>query len=170
MVFYQLSWLILLAPLFSFAVIIFGTRVWDLLSRPRVAAAEAHGGDAHADTHDVEAKGSHGDDHGEHGLDDDEDPKVAHLSMGAQVSGYLAIAIMAFACLYSWLLLLNTAGAITIAPPLPRGGITLFSYEWFVQGTVNYVISFQKYWKCRLFRCQPWSGAARSTAPSLWNR
>ena len=138
MVFYQLSWLILLAPLFSFAVIIFGTRVWDMLSRPRVAAAEAHGSDAH----DVEAKGSHGDDHGEHGLDDDEDPKVAHLTMGALVSGYVGIAIMALACLYSWLLLLNTAGAITIAPPLPSSGITVLSYAWYMQGTVNYVISF----------------------------
>ena len=138
MVFYQLSWLILLAPLFSFAVIIFGTRVWDMLSRPRVAAAEAHGSDAH----DVEAKGSHGDDHGEHGLDDDEDPKVAHLTMGALVSGYVGIAIMALACLYSWLLLLNTAGAITIAPPLPSSGITVLSYAWYMQGGVNYVISF----------------------------
>src|SRR6266550_4275386 len=140
--FYQLSWLILFAPLFSFAVIIFGTRVWDMLSRPRVSAAEARSGDAHAEAHEVEAKGSEGDEHGEHGLDDDEDPKVAHLTMGAMVSGYVAIAFMALACLYSWLLLLNTAGVIAIAPPLPSGGITLFSYEWFVQGTINYVISF----------------------------
>gem|GEM_PF-6615378 len=96
MAFYQLSWLILFAPLFSFAVIIFGTRVWDMLSRPRVAAAEAHSGDAHAEAHEVEAKGSHGDEHGEHGLDDDEDPKVAHLSMGALVSGYVGIVIMRY--------------------------------------------------------------------------
>jgi len=34
MALYQYSWLILLAPLFSFAVIVFGTRVWDILSRP----------------------------------------------------------------------------------------------------------------------------------------
>ncbi len=38
MAFYQLSWLILFAPLFSFAVIIFGTRIWDLLVRPNDAA------------------------------------------------------------------------------------------------------------------------------------
>src|SRR2546421_2619812 len=143
MLFYQLSWLILFAPLFSFAVIIFGTRVWDMLSRPRVSAAEARSGDAHAEAHEVEAKGSEGDEHGEHGLDDDEDPKVAHLTMGALVSGYVGIAITAFACLYSWLLLLNTAGVIAIAPPLQPGSITVFSYEWFMQGPLNYVISFQ---------------------------
>src|SRR5438309_6348466 len=143
MLFYQLSWLILFAPLFSFAVIIFGTRVWDMLSRPRVSAAEARSGDAHAEAHEVEAKGSEGDEHGEHGLDDDEDPKVAHLTMGALVSGYVGIAITASACLYSWLLLLNTAGVIAIAPPLQPGSITVFSYEWFMQGPLNYVISFQ---------------------------
>src|SRR6266567_8190435 len=141
--FYQLSWLILFAPLFSFAVIIFGTRVWDMLSRPPVSAAETHSGEAHAEAHEVEAKGSEGDEHGEHGLDDDEDPKVAHLTMGALVSGYVGIAITAFACLYSWLLLLNTAGVIAIAPPLQPGSITVFSYQWFMQGPLNYVISFQ---------------------------
>jgi NADH-quinone oxidoreductase subunit L len=148
MALYQYSWLILLAPLFSFAVIIFGTRVWDLLSRPQVAAAtEAHGGDAHGDTHadahNVEVNGSHGQDHDEHGLDDDEDPKVAHLSMGALVSGYVGIVIMALACLYSWILLLNTAGVIAIAPKLPLAGIQILSYDWYVQGTVSYTISFQ---------------------------
>lgn len=142
MAFYQLSWLILFAPLFSFAVIIFGTRVWDMLSRPRVAEAEAQSGAAHAEAHEVEAKGSHGDEHGEHGLDDDEDPKVAHLSMGALVSGYVGIAIMAIACLYSWLLLLTTAGVLAIAPPLPQGGISVFSYDWLVQGTASYTVSF----------------------------
>src|SRR6266567_5768847 len=153
MALYQYSWLILLAPLFSFAVIIFGTRVWDLLSRPHVATAtEAHGS-AHADNPTIEAHGSqmsqvsqvsHSDDHGEHGLDDDddEDPKVAYLTMGALVSGYVGIAIMALACLYSWLLLLNTAGVITIAPPLPGSGITVLSYVWYMQEGVNYVISF----------------------------
>ena len=74
MALYDYSWLILLAPLFSFAVIIFGTRVWDLRSRPRVQAATTH-----AEEHAVEAHGSEGDDHGEHGLDDDEDPKVPRL-------------------------------------------------------------------------------------------
>src|SRR5438270_12052611 len=104
MVFYQLSWLILFAPLFSFAVIIFGTRVWDMLSRPRVSAAEAHSGDAHAEAHEVEAKGSAGDEHGEHGLHDAEDPKVAHPSLRALVSSYVGIAITALALPYSWLL------------------------------------------------------------------
>ncbi len=45
MAFYQYSWLILFSPLFAFAVIIFGTRMWDLATRPRVAATagdEAH--------------------------------------------------------------------------------------------------------------------------------
>src|ERR1700693_4570086 len=131
MALYQYSWLILLAPLFSFAVIIFGTRVWDLLSRPHVATPTEAQGSAHADDPTIEAHGSHeshGDDHGEHGLDDDEDPKVAHLSMGALVSGYVGIAIMALACLYAWILLLNTAGVIAIAPPLPRAGMRVLAY------------------------------------------
>ena len=143
MALYQYSWLILLAPLLSFVVIIFGTRVWDILSRPHVATAtEAHSDDAHDDTHtdahNVEANGSHGQDHDERGLDDDEDPKVAHLSMGALVSGYVGIVIMALACLYSWILLFNTA----LATPLPPGGITVLSYDWYVQGTANYTVSF----------------------------
>ena len=138
MALYDYSWLILLAPLFSFVVIIFGTRVWDLRSRPRVQAATTH-----AEEHAVEAHGSEGDDHGEHGLDDDEDPKVARLSTGAKVSGYVGIAIMAAACLYSWLLLLVSAGVIPIAPALPPGGVSnMLSYSWLVQGTASYVISF----------------------------
>src|SRR6266487_5878452 len=48
---YQYSWLILFAPLLAFVVIIFGTRVWDLQSRPRGEApasqAEAHEVEAH---------------------------------------------------------------------------------------------------------------------------
>jgi NADH-quinone oxidoreductase subunit L len=141
MAFYDYSWLILLAPLFSFAVIIFGTRVWDMLSRPRVAVA-ASGGHAHADTHVEDAHGAHGD---EHGLDDDEDPKVARLTMGARVSGYVGIVIMALACLYAWLLLLNTAGAISIAPALPANGITLtqISYKWGSAAFLSsYTVSF----------------------------
>ena len=35
--------------------------------------------------------------------------------MGAKVSGYLGIAIMALACIYSWLLLLDSAGVISLA-------------------------------------------------------
>ncbi|MGH2497290.1 MAG: hypothetical protein ACRDIV_21530, partial [Ktedonobacteraceae bacterium] len=41
MAFYQASWLILLSPLFSFAVIIFGTRMWDLATRGRVNATSS---------------------------------------------------------------------------------------------------------------------------------
>src|SRR6266571_6393724 len=101
MALYQYSWLILLAPLFSFAVIVFGTRVWDILSRPSASLAghgdtmvspvgleehSEHGGEVtehQANTHDVEAQGSHGEDHGQNPLDDDEDPKVPQLTMGA---------------------------------------------------------------------------------------
>jgi NADH-quinone oxidoreductase subunit L len=139
MAFYQYSWLILLAPLFSFAVIIFGTRVWDLLSRPRAAVATTH-----EEEHAAPAHGSEGDDHSEDGLDDDEDPKVARLTAGATWSGYIAILLLAVACVYSWLLLLNTAGAIHIAPPLPPQGITVLSYDWFVQpgGIASYTITF----------------------------
>lgn len=138
MEFYQYSWLILLSPLFSFVVIIFGTRVWDMLSRQmtrRIAAAtvqeegHASSGEAHEHGHVAEGESD------EHTLDDqemDEDPKVDHLTMGARVSGYLGILITALACIYAWLLLLNTAGAINIAPALPNGGITLtqISYHW----------------------------------------
>lgn len=99
---YQYSWLILFAPLLSFAVIIFGTRMWDLASRPRSAAAHVHE-DAHGDEHGV-----HGDDHGAHGVDDDDDPKVPTLSLGAKVSAYVGIGIMLLACLFSWYLLLNS--------------------------------------------------------------
>src|SRR5712691_10422238 len=143
MALYQYSWLILLAPLFSFAVIIFGTRMWDLLSRPKVAVA-AGSQDAHeVDTHKSH---EHGDDHDEHALDDDEDPKVAKLTMGARVSGYVAIAIMALACLYSWVLLLASAlasaGVLPIALALPVGCIHLdaISYTWLQQSTSSYVI------------------------------
>src|ERR1017187_9819068 len=38
MAFYYGSWFILFAPLFSFAVIVFGTRIWDVLVRPNDAA------------------------------------------------------------------------------------------------------------------------------------
>ncbi len=134
---YSYSWLILFAPLFSFAAIIFGTRVWDMLSRPRVTASEgAHG---HEEAHAVEEHGSHGEDSGEHGLDDDEDPKVAHLSMGAKCSAYLGILIIGLACIYSWVLLFYSA----FNPgSLPANGITVFSYNWLVQPTASYVVAF----------------------------
>jgi len=155
MALYEYSWLILLSPLFAFAVIIFGTRMWDLATRGRVAAAAGHEAEAHAGHNE-----SHGDielmhEKGPRGEDlvfeDIEDPKVPHLTMGARVSGYLSVVIMALACIYSWVLLLNTAGVISIAPPLPNGGISLtqISYAWCQNITPNncfglgsYVISF----------------------------
>src|SRR5258708_39533275 len=98
---YQASWLILLAPLFAFAVIIFVTRVWDLLSRPRPAVAAAHG-DGHGshDAHDAHAEhvaldGHVSDSHGHSMQDEDDDPHVPALTTGARVSGYAAIVIMA---------------------------------------------------------------------------
>jgi NADH-quinone oxidoreductase subunit L len=134
---YAYSWLILFAPLFSFVVIIFGTRVWDMLSRPRVSAEEgAHG---HGEAHAVEEHGSHGEDAGEHGLDDDEDPKVAHLTMGAKFSAYVGIAVLALACAYSWVLLFYSA---LVPGSLPASGITLFSYTWLAQPTASYVVAF----------------------------
>src|SRR6266496_2077579 len=82
---YQYSWLILFAPLLAFVVIIFGTRVWDLQSRPRGEAptsqAEAHAVEAHGAEGDESSAHSATGEHGEHGehavnpLDDDEDPK-----------------------------------------------------------------------------------------------
>ncbi len=136
---YQYSWLILFAPLFAFVVIIFGTRVWDLQSRPRGEAPASQ-----AEAHEVEAHGSEGDEasahdaHGEHAvnpLDDDEDPKVPHLTPGAAVSGYAAIVIMAFACIYSWALLLGSLFTGT----LTASGVPLISYDWGVPG---YTIAF----------------------------
>src|SRR5207245_2288306 len=72
MALYEYSWLILLSPLFAFVVIIFGTRMWDLAERGRVAAIAAHEAAAHAghnghdESHsDVELmheKGPHGED------------------------------------------------------------------------------------------------------------
>jgi len=145
MALYSYSWLILFAPLFSFAVIIFGTRVWDLLSRPRVAAELAQGTqDAHGDHGHVlaaeEEHGTGGEVHTEHGYEDDEDPKVPQLSMGAKVSGYLGIAIMALACIYSWLLLLDSAGAIALASDKLSDGV--FSYTWLALGSASYTIAF----------------------------
>ncbi len=143
MALYYGSWLILFSPLFSFAVIVFGTRVWDLLSRP-VKATAAQREEAHeeSDIHYIKKEGPRGE---EEVLEDDEDPKVPYLTMGAKVSGYLGIVIVALACIYSWLLLLNTAGVISIAPALPAAGVTIFSYDWFVQsgGLVSYIIAFR---------------------------
>ncbi|GAC1357217.1 MAG: NADH-quinone oxidoreductase subunit L [Ktedonobacteraceae bacterium] len=130
---YQLSWTILLAPLFAFAAIIFGTRVPDMLSRPRIESETPH-----EEQHAVEAHGSEGDDHGEHGLDDDEDPKVAHLSVWAKAGSYLAIAIMALACLYAWVLLFSSLTSSV----LPQEGIQVFSYTWLSVGNLSYTLAF----------------------------
>src|SRR5437660_5639956 len=123
MAFYQYSWTILFAPLLSFVAIIFGTRMWDLASRSGVSALDAteHG---HGNHHDP------GDGHGAHGLDDDDDPKVAHLTPGAKASAYVGIGIMLLGCLYSWLLLLDSTRVLPMtAQGLPQG-IDLFSYAW----------------------------------------
>src|SRR6266566_4372164 len=150
MALYQYSWLILLSPLFAFAVIIFGTRMWDLATRRRVVAATAEHeaeehGEADGDFQLIHLKGPRGEDLV---FEDIEDPKVPRLTPGARVSGYLSIVIMALGCIYSWILLLNTAGVISIAPPLPAQGISLgqISYSWcqgsFCQGLTSYTVSF----------------------------
>ncbi|GHO87243.1 NADH-quinone oxidoreductase subunit L [Dictyobacter formicarum] len=136
---YQLSWTILFAPLLAFAVIIFGTRVWDMLSRPKAApAAHAGGHGDHAGSHEVEVQGTHGDEHVGHGEDDDEDPKVPRLTAGAKASAYVALLIMFVACLYSWVLLFSSAASADLA----KSGITVFSYNWFNAGTLHYNITF----------------------------
>src|SRR5215467_1351152 len=150
MALYEYSWLILLAPLLAFAVIVFGTRPWDMRSRGAryrsyadQAAAEAEH-DTHSGTHAAEAHSSGADEHGEHEQEDDEDPQVPQLTTAAKVSGYLSIVIMALACLYSWLLLFASTGVLPIAPPLPTGGIHLnaISYYWLQQPVASYYISF----------------------------
>ena len=152
MALYEYSWLILLAPLFAFAVIVFGTRIWDLLSRPRVTAATTH-----EEAHAVEEHGADGETHAEHDsdvelieetgphgerliLENDEDPKVPQLTTGAKVSGYVAIGIMGLACLYSWVILLVSANV----PPRQPVDIHLgaISYTWLQQSTASYIIGF----------------------------
>ncbi len=171
---YQYSWLVLFAPLLSFVVIVFGTRVWDMQSRPkkvRIVTHDEHG-DAHgseqeahagaelayatvpgaasasadreskdtlaqAEDHAADVHGAHLDDHGE---DDDEDPKVAHLSAGAVVSGYIGIGIMLIAAIYSWALLFVSVGDTAFQK---SGGVQVFVYDWFTQGsTGSYTIAF----------------------------
>ncbi|GAC1565692.1 MAG: hypothetical protein NVS2B2_36770 [Ktedonobacteraceae bacterium] len=164
---YQYSWLILFAPLLSFAVIIFGTRVWDMLSRPKVAtagvegahsqeeahseatlahtgaatgAASAHGTAAMLAHEEQQAAVEHGANLDDHGEDDDEDPKVAHLSQGALVSGYVGIGILFLTALYSWVLLFTSLGDTAFQK---SGGVRVFVYDWFTQGTAgNYTIAF----------------------------
>ncbi len=149
MALYQYSWLILLSPLFAFAVIIFGTRMWDLATRQRVAAAAWHEEIAEAeeesDIHLMHEKGPRGEDIV---FEDIEDPKVPRLTPGARISGYISVLIMGLACIYSWILLLNTAGVLSIAPALPSQGISLtqISFGWcqnsFCQGLSSYYIGF----------------------------
>ncbi len=152
MTLYQYSWLILLAPLFAFAVIVFGTRIWDLLSRPRVTAATTH-----EEAHAVEEHGADGETHAEHDsdvelieetgphgerliLENDEDPKVPQLTTGAKVSGYVAIGIVGLACLYSWVILLVSANVLPRQPvDIHLGAI---SYTWLQQSTASYIIGF----------------------------
>ncbi len=133
---YEYSWIVLFAPLLSFVVIIFGTRVGDMRSRPRVAAATTH-----AEEHAVEAHGTHGEDHGEHAGDDDDDPKVARLSMWAVVSGYVGTVIIALATVYAWAMLLYS---VFVPSSMPNSGLNnIFAYNWFNQGPVaSYVIAF----------------------------
>jgi proton-translocating NADH-quinone oxidoreductase chain L len=146
MAFYQYSWLILFSPLFAFAVIIFGTRMWDLATRRSIAPAAGDEAHAHSEGEGdegpefIETRGPHGE---EETLEDDEDPKVPRLTTGARVSGYVGIVIMALACIYSWLILLNSAGVFSFAPPLPASGVQVLSFDWFVQGTANYIIAFR---------------------------
>ena len=173
---YQYSWLVLFAPLLSFVVIVFGTRVWDMQSRPKKVQLTTHDGhDSHdADAHEGVHAGAelayatvpgitsaaadsaskdataHGEDqaavaHGanldDHGEDDDEDPKVAHLSQGAIVSGYIGIGIMLLAAIYSWALLFVSLGDSAFQK---SGGIQVFAYNWLTQpgGVGNYTIAF----------------------------
>ncbi|TMC20394.1 MAG: NADH-quinone oxidoreductase subunit L [Chloroflexi bacterium] len=133
---YQYSWLILLSPLFAFTVIIFGTRVWDLLSRPRAAVIpgddHAHVNHAVHAAHDLHDAPGH--DH------DDDDPKVPRLTLGAKVSGYLAILIMAAACIFSWVLL---AQSLLDPASLPaEHAVTVLSYPWLSIGRATYTIAF----------------------------
>src|SRR5947207_7374278 len=94
---YHYSWLILFAPLLSFVVIIFGTRMWDLASRPRSAAAPPayeHGygsHDAHDDHNASDGHGEHDDDHEPY----DDNPTVPRLTTGARASSLVGLLIMA---------------------------------------------------------------------------
>src|SRR5579883_401656 len=118
---YQYSWLILFAPLLSFVIIIFGTRMWDLASR-RGATDTGDAGHAHGDAHGA----VHGDEHGEHGHSDDDDPKVPALSPGAKLSAYVGTFVMLVACVFSWYLLLNSV----FNPGVLSYGGTYLNLSW----------------------------------------
>jgi proton-translocating NADH-quinone oxidoreductase chain L len=83
---------------------------------------------------DHDAHDAHG-----HGLDDDEDPKVPHLSTGAKASAYVAMIFMAFACVYSWVLLFTSASG---SVPMPEGGVQVLSYDWASFGGITYTLAF----------------------------
>jgi NADH-quinone oxidoreductase subunit L len=131
MALYQYSWAILFAPLLAFVIIVFGTRMWDILSRPAAEGSSgAHGGEhGEHDEHD-----EHGE-HGDHGSDDD-NPLVPQLTAGARASAYVGIFFMALACIYSWMLLISS---VTSPMAALRQETTVFSYNWFS----FYTISFQ---------------------------
>ncbi|HEY1352988.1 MAG TPA: NADH-quinone oxidoreductase subunit L [Ktedonobacteraceae bacterium] len=136
MALYQYAWTILFAPLLSFVVIIFGTRMWDLASR-RSVSAENDNTHGHSETSAA---------HDEHdGPEADDDPQVPVLSTGARASGYVGVGIMLIACLYSWLLLLGSTGLLSFGgSALPPGGLDLFSYAWGASGLLApYVITFR---------------------------
>lgn len=140
MALYQYSWTILFAPLLSFVVIIFGTRMWDLASRSvPVGNGEVHGHDETSVAH-----GEPGEEHGGHDEEADDDPQVPALSLGARASGYVGITIMLAACIYSWLLLLGSTGVLNFGGyTLPYSGLDLFSYSWGASGLLApYVITF----------------------------
>lgn len=143
MALYSYSWFILFSPLFAFVVIVFGTRVWDLLSRPAVEAVASHEekeeAEEESDIHEMKVQGPKGEDLT---YEDIEDPKVPRLTPGARISGYLGIVIMGLACIYSWILLLASTGVIP-GSPMPAAGVPVFSYDWFTQGTASYIIAFR---------------------------
>lgn len=135
--FYQFSVAILFAPLLAFALIIFGTRMWDLYTRSRVASVANASLSAHGHSDDL-AHGSAAD-HAldEHAGDDDDDPKVPALTLGARASAWIAMILMAAACVYSWSLLLSS---IMRPESLPDAGGQVFSYSWFASYTIAFHI------------------------------
>ncbi len=143
MALYSYSWLILFSPLFAFVVIVFGTRMWDLLSRRSVEATASHEekeeAEEESDIHEMKVQGPKGEDQT---FLDIEDPKVPRLTPGARISAYLGVVIMGLACIYSWILLLASTGVIPGAP-MPAGGVPVFSYDWFTQATASYIIAFR---------------------------
>jgi NADH-quinone oxidoreductase subunit L len=138
---YQYSWLILFAPLFAFAIIVFGTRMLDIFSRSRVGTASTHDGHeeghgGHADHHDAHDAHESADEH-EAEREYDDNPLVPSLTFGARLSAYLGILIMAAACVYSWVLLVYSQ-----SHPLYQS-VQVFSYQWLSIGPVTYQIAFQ---------------------------